>query len=102
PYQDKTDLFVAVGLSEKSEAPPEPFKPLLTVLPVVASNPTQGALVGVAAILGIYLGDPKTTTISNISANVLYTTKKQFLSPIHTVLMLSDNSRQLQSGCRGP
>jgi surface antigen Omp85-like protein len=100
PYQDKTDIFVAVGLSEKNEAPPEPFKPLLTVLPVVGSNPTQGALIGVAAILGIYLGDPKTTTISNISANVLYTTKNQFLSGINSVLMLSDNSWQLQGDWR--
>src|SRR5690242_4506252 len=60
PYQDDTDLFVAVGLSEPSEAPPEAFKPFLTVLPVVGSNPTQGVLAGVAVIMGIYLGDPKT------------------------------------------
>src|SRR5512146_2540346 len=79
PYQDATDLFVAVGLSQKEGGRPEPFKPLLTVLPVIGSNPTQGVLVGVAAIVGIYLGDPKTTTISNISANILYTTKNQFL-----------------------
>ena len=100
PYQDATDLFVAVGLSQKDAAQPEPFKPLLTVLPVVASNPTQGALVGVAAIVGIYLGNPKTTTISNISANILYTTKNQFLSGINSVLMLSDNSWQLQGDWR--
>ena len=100
PYQDATDLFVAVGLSQKEGARPEPFKPLLTVLPVIGSNPTQGVLVGVAAIVGIYLGDPKTTTISNISANVLYTTKNQFLSGINSVLMLSDNSWQLQGDWR--
>jgi hypothetical protein len=100
PYQDATDLFVAVGLSQKEAGPPEPFKPLLTVLPVIGSNPTQGVLVGVAAIIGIYLGDPKTTTISNISANVLYTTKNQFLSGINSVLMLPDNSWQLQGDWR--
>src|SRR5262245_43637784 len=55
PYQDATDLFVAVGLSQKSEAPPEAYKPFLTILPVVGSNPTQGVLAGVAVILGIYL-----------------------------------------------
>ena len=100
PYQDATDLFVAVGLSSKEARRPEPFKPLLSVLPVVGYNPTQGALIGVAAIIGIYLGDPKTTTISNISANVLYTTKNQFLSGINSVLMLSDNSWQLQGDWR--
>ncbi len=100
PYQDATDLFVAVGLSQKEAGRPEPFKPLLTVLPVIGSNPTQGVLIGVAAIVGIYLGDPKTTTISNISANILYTTKSQFLSGINSVLMLSDNSWQLQGDWR--
>src|SRR5262249_55606929 len=95
-----TALFVAIGLSEKNEAPPVAYKPLLTVLPVIGSNPTQGALIGVAAILGIYLGDPKTTTISNISANVLYTTKNQLLSGINSVLMLSDNPWQLHGDWR--
>ena len=99
-YQDATDLFVAVGLSEKEVARPEPYKPLLTVLPVIGANPTQGTLVGVAAIVGIYLGDPETTTISNISANILYTTKNQFLSGINSVLMLDGNSWQLQGDWR--
>ena len=100
PYQDATDLFVAVGFSEPSEAPPEAFKPFLTILPVIGSNPTQGVLAGVAVILGIYLGDPKTTTISNVSANILYTTKNQFLSGINSVLMLENNEWQLQGDWR--
>jgi len=100
PYQDATDLFVAVGLSEPSEAAPEPYKPLLSILPVVGSNPTQGVLAGVAVIMGIYLGDPRTTTISNVSANVLYTTKNQFLSGINSVLMLENNEWQLQGDWR--
>jgi len=100
PYQDQTDLFKALGLGDQSDARPVPFKPLLSVLPVVGSNPTQGVLAGVAVILGIYLGDPDTTTISNVSANVLYTTKNQFLSGINSVLMLSDNEWQLQGDWR--
>ena len=100
PYEDATDLFVAVGLSEASGAPPAPYKPLLTILPVVGSNPTQGVLAGVAVIVGIYLGDPKTTTISNVSANILYTTKNQFLSGINSVLMLEHNEWQLQGDWR--
>jgi len=100
PYQDRTDLFTLIGLTERGEARPEAFKPMLSILPVVAYNPTQGALVGAAAILGIYLGDPATTTISNISANILYTTKNQFLSGINSVVMLADNSWQLQGDWR--
>jgi len=100
PYQDRKDLFVLLGLSEPSEAPPEAFKPFLSILPIVGSNPTQGALLGVAAILGIYLGDPKTTTISNVSANLMYTTKDQLLSGINSVLMLGNNEWQLQGDWR--
>ena len=100
PYHDATDLFVAVGLSQESETAPEAFKPFLSVLPVIGSNPTQGVLFGVAVILGIYLGDPKTTTISNVSANILYTTKNQFLSGINSVLMLEHNEWQLQGDWR--
>ena len=100
PYEDATDLFTAVGLSEKESKQPEPYKPLLTILPVIGSNPTQGVLAGVAVIVGIYLGDPETTTISNISANILYTTKNQFLSGINSVLMLNNNSWQLQGDWR--
>jgi Omp85 superfamily domain len=100
PYQDETDLFIAVGLSEPSPGPPVPFKPLLSVLPIIATNPTVGVMVGAAAILGIYLGDPETTTISNISANIMYTTKNQLLSGINSVLMLADNEWQLQGDWR--
>ena len=100
PYQDSTDLFTALGWGQKGDVRPQAFKPLITVLPVVASNPTQGALAGVAAILGIYLGDPETTTISNINANILYTTKNQFLSGINSVLMLEGNEWQFQGDWR--
>ena len=100
PYQDKTDLLTLLGITEKGVEHPQAFKPLFTLLPVVAYNPTQGALIGGAAIVGIYLGDPATTTISNISANVLYSTKNQFLSGINSVLMLADNSWQLQGDWR--
>ena len=100
PYQDATDLFVAIGLSEPSAAPPQAFRPFLSILPVIGSNPTQGVLAGVVVIMGIYLGDPKTTTISNVSANILYTTKNQFLSGINSVLMLEHNEWQLQGDWR--
>ena len=100
PYQDQTDLFKKLGIGPKGDARPEAFKPMLSVLPVVGSNPTQGVLGGVAVILGIYLGDPETTTISNVSANILYTTKNQFLSGINSVLMLEGNEWQLQGDWR--
>ena len=99
-YKDRTDLFLLVGLKKQSAAPPEPFKPLLAVFPVVAYNPAQGVLFGVSTVLGIYLGDPRTTTISSISANLHYTTKNQLLTAIQSVLMLGDNSWELQGDWR--
>src|SRR5262249_2907573 len=100
PYQDQTDLFKALGLGDQSDARPVPFKPLLSVLPVVGSNPTQGVLAGVAVILGIYLGDPDTTTISTVSANATHTTKNQSLPGINGVLMRPDNEWQLRGDWR--
>jgi hypothetical protein len=100
PYQDQTDLFKKLSIGAKDDARPPAYKPMLSVLPVVGSNPTQGVLAGVAVIMGIYLGDPDTTTISNISANVLYTTKNQFLSGINSVLMLDGNEWELQGDWR--
>jgi hypothetical protein len=100
PYQDETDLFIAVGLSQKTPGAPEPFKPLLSILPAFAYNPTVGFLFGAVGILGIYLGDPQTTTISNVQATILYTTKNQFLSAINSVLMTANNEWQLQGDWR--
>jgi hypothetical protein len=100
PYQDATDIFIAVGLSEATPGPPVPFKPLLSILPIIGTNPTTGVMVGAAAILGIYLGPPETTTISNVSANIIYTTKNQILSGINSVLMLANNEWQLQGDWR--
>jgi hypothetical protein len=99
-YLDETDLFIAVGLAEKTRGPPQAYKPLLSVLPAFAYNPTVGFLFGGVGLLGIYLGDPETTTISNVQATILYTTKNQFLTAINSVLMTSDNEWQLQGDWR--
>src|SRR6478672_11207202 len=56
PYRDETDLFIAVGLTEKTQARPKAFEPLLAVLPAFAYNPTVGFLFGAVGIFGMYLG----------------------------------------------
>ena len=70
-YRDETDLFIAVGLSQKKQAEPRAFEPLFAVLPAFAYNPTVGFLFGAVGIFGMYLGDPDTTTISSLQAMVL-------------------------------
>src|SRR5215831_13485261 len=95
-YQDRTDLFEIVGLKQKTEAPPEPFKVFPVVLPALGYDPTTGVLVGAVGSLGVYLGDPKSTTISSVLASVLYTSKDQFLFQVASTFMTADNEWQLQ------
>jgi len=99
-YQDRTDLFELVGLKQKTEAPPEPYKLLPAVLPAIGYTPTTGLLVGVVGTLGIYLGDPNTTTISSVLATILYTSNDQFLFQVASTLMTADNTWQLQGDWR--
>jgi len=99
-YRDETDLFIALGLSEKTHAPPAAFEPLLAVLPAFAYNPTVGFLFGAVGIFGIYLGDPDTTTISSVQAMVLYTTKNQFITQVSSTIMTSNNTWEFQGDWR--
>jgi hypothetical protein len=99
-YQDRTDAFEIVGLKQKTEAPPEPFKVLPVVLPAVGYDPTTGFLVGVVGSLGVYLGDPESTTISSVLATALYTSNEQFLFQVASTFMTADNDWQLQGDWR--
>jgi hypothetical protein len=100
PYRDETDLFIAIGLSEKKHAPPKAFEPLLAVLPAFAYNPTVGFLFGGVGIFGMYLGDPEDTTISSVQAMVLYTTKNQFITQINSTIMTGRNTWEFQGDWR--
>jgi hypothetical protein len=99
-YQDRTDLFEMAGLKQKTEAPPEPFKILPAVLPAVGYNPTTGFLIGVVGSLGVYLGEPQSTTISSVLATALYTSNRQFLFQVASTFMTADNKWQLQGDWR--
>src|SRR5262249_9672642 len=99
-YQDRTDLFEMAGLKKKTEAPTEPFKVLPAILPAVGYNPTNGFLVGVVGAVGVYLGDPRSTTISSFLATILYTSNDQFLFQVASTLMTADNKWQLEGDWR--
>ena len=100
PYHDETDLFIAVGLAEKKQEEPKAFEPLLAVLPAFAYNPTVGFLFGAVGLFGMYLGDPETTTISNVQAMVLYTTKNQFITQIFSTVLTENNTWEFQGDWR--
>jgi Omp85 superfamily domain len=100
PYRDETDLFIAVGLTEKQQAHPKAFEPLLAILPAFAYNPTVGFLFGAVGIFGMYLGDPETTTISSVQAMVLYTTKNQFITQVSSTILTANNTWEFQGDWR--
>ena len=100
PYRDETDLFIAVGLTEKQHARPKAYEPLLAVLPAFAYNPTVGFLFGGVGIFGMYLGDPDATTISSMQAMVLYTTKNQFITQVSSTIMTDHNTWEFQGDWR--
>jgi Omp85 superfamily domain len=99
-YRDETDLFIAVGLTEKKAAHPKAFEPLLAILPAFAYNPTVGFLFGAVGIFGIYLGDPEKTTISSLQAMVLYTTKNQFITQLNSTFLTEGNVWEFQGDWR--
>jgi len=100
PYRDETDLFIAVGLAEKTPTRPKAFQPMLAVLPAFAYNPSVGFLFGAVGIFGIHLGDPETTTISNLQAMVLYTTKNQFITQVSSTFLTERNIWEFQGDWR--
>jgi hypothetical protein len=77
--------------------PAEPFKPYFSITPYVGYNPAYGLLVGVGSTIGMYLGNPGTTSISSavIAANI--TAKGQILMNLRTNL-ITRNSRYILRG----
>jgi hypothetical protein len=99
-YEDETDLFTLLHLSKKGQVTPQPFQLLPAILPAVGYNPALGFLIGVTAFLGMYLGDPETTTISNAQPTFLYTSKNQIVLQMVSTIMTSENEWELQGDYR--
>lgn len=60
-------------------------------LPAIGSNPANGWLFGLAPSATWYMGDPKTTKLSNFVGNFLYTTKKQWIFSSRSNIFLNEN-----------
>jgi outer membrane protein assembly factor BamA len=64
----------------KGPAPENPpGKKMIVAAPIIGSNPSAGFLVGVAAQMAFFRGDPSTTRISSGIASFSVSTKKQIL-----------------------
>ncbi|HEX7137873.1 MAG TPA: hypothetical protein VF219_08510, partial [Vicinamibacterales bacterium] len=57
--------------------PPQPGQLMIVAAPIIGSNPSAGFLVGGAAQMAVYRGDPATTRISSGIASLTISTKNQ-------------------------
>ncbi|OHX65812.1 BamA/TamA family outer membrane protein [Flammeovirga pacifica] len=69
-------------------------------LPVLASNPAFGFIYGFAASGGMYLGDPKTTKMSNAMLSATHTTQKQLMFTIKSNTYSANNEWFFQGDWR--
>lgn len=70
------------------------------VLPLVASAPANGFMFGISGTAGWYLGDKTTTTLSDVIAAAIYTTKKQSINFIKSDIFLRDDQWVLKGDWR--
>ncbi len=76
----------------KKNEPPQKGSSYLTVLPVLASNPSFGFMYGAAISASTYRGDPSTTNISTGMLSLTLTTQNQTLIVFKSTIYGEDNS----------
>lgn len=64
-------------------------------LPVIAANPTNGFMYGVAPGASWFMGDPANTSISSGLGTIIYTTNKQLLFTAKTNMFLKEDGWNL-------
>ncbi len=99
-YEDPTDLFTLLNMTKSGKVQPKAYELLPAILPVIGYNPALGFVIGVTAFLGIYLGDPETTTISNAQPAFIYTSNSQLIFQMPSTVMTSGNEWELQGDYR--
>jgi hypothetical protein len=98
-YMDDRDLLEMIGL-KKSRGELVPMKLYPSIIPSVGYTPQNGVVVGITTLVGVYLGDPRTTTISNFGLVALYTSKQQVIFQSRATFLLPENAWQLQGDYR--
>jgi hypothetical protein len=92
---DTADIFTALGLRMNKPKVPLPFDFMTLAVPTITVNPSQGVSVGVGASTAILLGDPADTMVSSATASVSYTTKRQLIVSVKSVVLTSHNDWEL-------
>lgn len=99
-YVDRTDIWKATGIGGAESPPPGPFEPVISILPAVGYNPAARLMLGALGSVGMFLGDPATTTISSGSALILISENRQIVATVNAVVMTARNEWELQSDWR--
>ncbi len=72
--------------------PGEPGKPMLSFMPYVGANSSNGFIIGAAGNIAFYRGDPATTRISTGVASASLTSKGQVLLSVKMALYSRNNT----------
>jgi len=77
---EETDLSDLVRAWRHKETPPsEPRQKKIVAAPIIGSNPSAGFLLGAAAQMTLFRGNPSTTRVSSGIASLSISTRKQVL-----------------------
>ncbi len=69
-------------------------------LPVLASNPANGFMYGVAPSSNWLMGEPENTSYSNALGSIIFTTKSQFLFTLKGTVFFKENNSLLMQDLR--
>jgi Omp85 superfamily domain len=102
PQRDLTDVVARVlhGKPKLGDSIKIPPKTVLTILPAISANPTNGLLLGVSGNAVTRFGTDESTNLSTVSASVNYTTKKQFNVLLRSNLYTPGNGWKLEGDWR--
>jgi hypothetical protein len=100
PYFDRRDLYGVFGLRNAAPATPQRLEPLIAAVPAIGYSPSSGLLFGLAGTMGVLLGEPEDTTMSNATGTLLYTSKNQLIVQVAATTMTAGNDWELLSDWR--
>jgi surface antigen Omp85-like protein len=102
PQRDLMDLLSRVlhGKPKLTDTIAIPPKMVLTILPAISANPTNGLLLGVSGNAVTRLGTDTSTNLTTVSASVNYTTKKQFNLLLRSNVYTPGNTWKLEGDWR--
>jgi len=99
---EEYDLGDLIRAWRKKPPPPadQPGKRMILAAPIIGSNPSAGFLLGAAAQIASYRGDPATTRISSGIVSLAVSTKKQVLFNVRFDSFSSENRWHLEGDNR--